>query len=337
MQPDVISAASLENWQTQLKQAIRSTQELLDLLAIDSSKVGLSSVAEKEFPVRVPHSFARRMKSGDPNDPLLLQVLASAVEEVKVAGYGPDPIGEQGESNPVPGVLHKYHGRALLIVSGACAIHCRYCFRRHFPYEENRNNQSTWTEALAYINNDSSIEEVILSGGDPLIVTDKYLDTLVSKIAAIPHVRRLRIHSRLPIVLPHRITNDMIAAITRRNLETIMVVHCNHANEIDSEVERALATMRDSNITLLNQTVLLAGVNDTVAAQVNLNRRLFHAGAMPYYLHLLDKVQGAAHFDIPVPEALALHAEVQAQLPGYMIPRVVREEAGASSKTLVQD
>ncbi|MFK7976512.1 MAG: EF-P beta-lysylation protein EpmB [Halioglobus sp.] len=339
MQPSAIAAGiktrPTPTWQEQMRLCVASAQELLSLLSLKSDDVGLSAAAEKDFPVKVPLSFVRRMHKGDPNDPLLLQILASQLEDDIVSGYSSDPVGEAGEANPIPGVLHKYHGRALLITSSGCAVHCRYCFRRHFPYENNRNAQSEWREALTYIARDNSIDEVILSGGDPLIVTDKSLAGLVDQISAIPHVKRLRIHSRLPIVLPDRVTAAMMEAVKRPSLQTIIVVHCNHANEIDSDVRRAFDAIRAHNITLLNQTVLLAGVNDTEAAQVALNKKLFEAGALPYYLHLLDKVQGAAHFDIREEEALALHLKMQVLLPGYMVPKLVREEAGAKSKTLI--
>ncbi|MFK7731747.1 MAG: EF-P beta-lysylation protein EpmB [Pseudomonadales bacterium] len=340
MQPSAardIKTRPIPTWQEQMRLCVTSAQELLGLLSLKSGDVGLSDAAEKDFPVKVPLSFVRRMNKGDPNDPLLLQVLASPQEEDIFSGYSHDPVGEAGAANPIPGVLHKYHGRALLIASGGCAVHCRYCFRRHFPYETNRNAQSEWREAITYIARDSSIDEVILSGGDPLIMTDKSLTALIDQIAAVPHVKRLRIHSRLPIVLPDRVTTTMLGAVKRPNLQTIIVVHCNHENEIDAEVQRAFDAIRAHNITLLNQTVLLANVNDTEAAQIALNKKLFAAGALPYYLHLLDKVQGAAHFDIPEEEALALHLKMRAQLPGYMVPKLVREEAGEKSKTLMHN
>ena len=250
-------------------------------------------------------------------------------------GFSRDPVGETGEANPSRGIIHKYQGRVLLIVTGGCAINCRYCFRRHFPYADNQNSRREWREALRYIARDSGVSEVILSGGDPLLASDSYLNELVTQIAAIPHIRRLRIHTRLPVVIPDRVSKGLLDAVCRKNLKTIVVIHCNHANEIDDSVTEALDRMTRRGITLLNQAVLLAGVNDSAAALSALSERLFIAGAMPYYLHLLDKVQGAAHFDVPELRALALLADITATLPGYLVPKLVREVAGAPSKLAV--
>lgn len=328
-------AATSSSWQDQLRNVITSATQLLNMLGLDASEAGLCEAACRDFPVKVPHSFVRRMRAGDSTDPLLLQVMSRSEELLEVPGYGRDPVGECGAANPHPGIIHKYHGRVLLIVSGGCAIHCRYCFRRHFPYSENQNSREQWREALDYIRAERSIEEVILSGGDPLVATDEQLDDLVEQLAAIGHVRRLRIHSRLPIVIPQRMTDSLLDAISHSALQTIMVIHCNHANEIDSSVTAAIAAMHRQGITTLNQAVLLAGVNDSVEAQVALNKKLFDSGALPYYLHLLDRVAGAAHFDVPEKRAQVLMSEVAARLPGYMVPRLVREIAGATAKTAV--
>lgn len=324
-----------KNWQSQLRELITSRDELLAFLGLHPEDVGPQGGADAEFALKVPMSFAARMKPGDPRDPLLLQVLSTREETLVVSGYTDDPLEETGTTNPLPGLVHKYHGRVLLIVAGACAVNCRYCFRRHFPYEENRNNRDDWNETLAYIAADNSIEEVIFSGGDPLVVTDSQLAQLVEQIAAIDHVKRLRIHSRLPIVIPQRVTQALLSSIMHPQLQTIMVVHCNHANEIDGNVARAFQRLRDAGITVLNQAVLLRHINDRVAEQVALNRALFECNVLPYYLHLLDKVQGAAHFDVPEPEALELIRAVGARLPGYMVPKLVREEAGGKAKTVV--
>ena len=326
---------SIEDWQTQLRNVITSAGELLGALGLRAADVGFSVSACEDFPLKVPQSFVRRMQAGDPRDPLLLQVLASQQEMIDAPGYHRDPVGETGAANPQRGIIHKYHGRVLLIVSGGCAVNCRYCFRRHFPYAENQNSRRQWSDALQYIRSDSSIEEVILSGGDPLVATDDQLRQLVEQIATISHVRRLRIHSRLPLVIPKRITAGLLDAITHRNLQTIMVIHCNHANEIDDAVRAAMAAMRHREITLLNQAVLLAGINDSCHAQVELCKGLFNVGVLPYYLHLLDKVQGAAHFDVADGRGQALLADVSARLPGYMVPKLVREMAGTDSKTVL--
>ena len=320
------------SWQDQLRTIITSADQLLDMLALNPADVGFSAQACMEFPLKVPLAFVQRMQPGNPRDPLLLQVLASQEELTASPGYQRDPVGETGSTNPQRGIIHKYHGRVLLIVSSGCAVHCRYCFRRHFPYGENQNSRLQWQDALQYISADPAIEEVILSGGDPLVATDAQLLELVSGIAAIPQVRRLRIHSRLPIVIPDRVTASLLDAVCHSQLQTVMVIHANHGNEIDQAVATALKDLAGRNITLLNQAVLLAGVNDNARALIELSEKLFTAGVLPYYLHLLDKVQGAAHFDVEEDRARQLLGEISCRLPGYLVPKLVRETAGAASK-----
>jgi EF-P beta-lysylation protein EpmB len=251
-----------------------------------------------------------------------------------VPGFGTDPVGETGRT-PRPGILHKYRGRVLLIVSSHCPVHCRYCFRRHFPYENNRNNREDWLTAIDYIRSDSSIREVIYSGGDPLSAPDSLLHWLTATLAAIPHLTRLRVHTRFPIVIPSRITTELIAWLTGTRLLPTMVLHCNHPDEIDTTVVTSLRRLREAGVTLLNQSVLLKGVNDNTSTLSALSEKLFASGVLPYYLHLLDKVEGAAHFAIPDAEAFAIYRELQAELPGYLLPKLVREEGGESSKTLL--
>lgn len=335
MIPETLLLHQQDDWQSQLRNVISSAGELLAMLDLSPEDAGHCAAACEDFVLKVPLAFVRKMRVGDPRDPLLLQVMSRREEMTETPGFTRDPLGETGEANPSKGIIQKYHGRVLLIVTGGCAINCRYCFRRHFPYTENQNSRSEWREALAYIARDTSTSEVILSGGDPLLASDAYLDELVTQIAAVPHVRRLRIHTRLPVVIPDRVTEQLLEAICRDNLQTIVVIHCNHANEIDAAVDAALHRMTQRGITLLNQAVLLAGVNDSAAALSTLSERLFVAGVMPYYLHLLDKVQGAAHFDVPERRALALLADITAMLPGYLVPKLVREVAGAPSKLTV--
>lgn len=325
-----------QDWQGQLRDAITSRADLLAELGLAEADLRHDAGAARDFPLKVPRSFVRRMRPGDPGDPLLLQVLSSPREMEAAPGYVPNPLGESGDALPRRGIIHKYHGRVLLVVSGGCAVHCRYCFRRHFPYDENRNNREQWREALAYLREDSSIEEVILSGGDPLVVGDDYLRELVDDIARVPHVTRLRIHSRLPIVIPERVTRDLLDAVSHRDLQTVLVVHCNHANEIDEAVAAAMRAARERGVTVFNQAVLLRGVNDSLDAQLALHKALFAAGILPYYLHLLDKVQGAAHFDVPERRARILMNELAARLPGYMLPRLAREVAGEGAKRVLQ-
>jgi EF-P beta-lysylation protein EpmB len=330
---DALPVHSIDSWQTQLQQVISSTDELLGLLELRPEQVNHCHTAANDFPIKVPMAFARRMRVGDPRDPLLLQVLARREETLDFPGYEKDPLAETGEAVPRRGLIHKYQGRVLLVLTGTCAVHCRYCFRRHFPYQENRNNRQEWQEVLDYVSNDPTIEEVILSGGDPLVASDSLLTELVSRLAAIDHVRRLRIHSRLPIVLPDRVTTGLLEAICHTSLKIIMVVHANHAREIDDTVGTAVTRMREHGITVLNQSVLLNGINDNAEALIALSECLFSAGILPYYLHLMDKVQGAAHFDLPEPRARQLMGKVAARLPGYLVPRLVREEAGGTAKT----
>jgi EF-P beta-lysylation protein EpmB len=271
------------------------------------------------------------MRPGDPNDPLLLQVLPVAKEDETVSGFTADPVGDLS-SPPVDSVLHKYQGRALVMVTGACAVHCRYCFRRHFPYAELGSVPQEWDGTVDRIASDRAISEVILSGGDPLTVPDSRLEVLGRKLAMMPQLKRLRIHTRLPIVLPQRVDGALTSWIGGLGLQAVVVVHANHANEIDDDVRRALATLAMTGVTVLNQAVLLAGVNDSEDALANLSEALFDAGVLPYYLHMLDPVSGAAHFEVSDAEAKRLHAEVAARLPGYLVPKLVREVPGAPAK-----
>jgi EF-P beta-lysylation protein EpmB len=324
--------SSADDWQQQLRQVVKSRAELLAALGLSTNELGSDNGAAEDFPLKVPRSFIQRMRYGDPRDPLLLQVLSTREETLDIPGFVHDAVGETGAAIPRRGIIHKYEGRVLLIATGGCAVNCRYCFRRHFPYQENMNSREQWAEALQYINADDSIEEVILSGGDPLVLNDPQIGQLVEQIAAIKHVQRLRIHTRLPVVIPARVTAALLEAITHPSLQTVMVIHCNHAQEINEAVATAIRLVRERGITVLNQAVLLAGVNDSLTAQLALSRRLFAIGVLPYYLHLLDKVQGAAHFDLPEERARQLMKELTASLPGYMVPKLVREVSGEDAK-----
>lgn len=319
------------HWQREWAQAAIDPRELFAQLQLDPALLPAAYAAARDFPLRVPASFIARMRPGDINDPLLRQVLPLDAETLAVPGFDVDPVGDHA-ARVAPGVLHKYAGRALLTVTGACAVHCRYCFRRHFPYADNNAAATQWAPALAHIAADTSITEVILSGGDPLSLADRRLSELVTAVAAIAHVRRLRIHTRVPIVLPSRVEPALIAALSGHRLPVAMVVHVNHAQEIDAAVIAALAQLADAGMVLLNQSVLLRGVNDNATALIDLSEALFAARVLPYYLHILDKVAGAAHFDIPLAGAQALHHELQMRLPGYLVPRLVQEIAGAGAK-----
>lgn len=321
------------NWQKILAQGFTSTTELLRFLEIPEA-MG-SQLAQKQFPTRVPLGFAKRMQKSNVRDPLLLQVLASAAEELVSAGYNSDPL-EEAKSNPQKGLIHKYQGRVLLTLTGACAVNCRYCFRRHFPYQENNPGREGWKNTIDYIANDATISEVILSGGDPLLASDKVLQDMVHWLEAIPHVHTLRIHTRIPVVLPERIQDELKTILTATRLKKVIVLHCNHVQELNEEVREACQGLRQAGCILLNQSVLLAGINDDAATLAQLSHGLFDLGVLPYYLHLLDKVQGAAHFDLPLERSLTIYQALQSLLPGYLVPRLVREEPGKQSKTLIR-
>jgi L-lysine 2,3-aminomutase len=321
-------------WQTALVQAITNPRELIEILELDKGLITAAEAAAKLFPLIVPRGFVARMQKGNKADPLLLQVLPLGAEQNIVSGYSVDPL-QESAVNPIPGLLHKYHGRVLLTLVGTCAVNCRYCFRRHFPYADNNPGMAGWDQALNYIAQDKTINEVILSGGDPLVANDKILYTLSDKLNAIPHVKRLRIHSRLPIVLPERINAEFIAWCKQLKQRLILVTHCNHAQEICARVRSAMSALTQASVLLLNQTVLLKGVNDKADSLINLSEALFDAGIQPYYLHTLDKVQGAAHFDLSQQQALHLHQAMAKHLPGFLVPRLVQELPGATAKVAI--
>jgi EF-P beta-lysylation protein EpmB len=322
-------------WQKALAQAIQDPRELLQLLQLESRLPVATDPAALHFPLRVPRGFAARMRVGDPLDPLLRQVLPLDAEGRPAAGFSADPLAEQA-AMPVPGLLHKYRGRVLLTLTGACGVHCRYCFRRHFPYGDANPAPDQWEAALDYLRSQPDIHEVLLSGGDPLSLNDRRLAGLVRQLEAIPHLKRLRIHSRLPVVLPERVDDGLLAWLADSRLTRVLVIHANHAREIDASVAAALSALRGTGTQLLNQAVLLRGVNDSPEALADLSEALIAAGVQPYYLHLLDRVSGTAHFEVPEREALDLLRALQTRLPGYLVPRLAREEPGASSKTWLQ-
>lgn len=320
-----------QNWLSDLANAISDPFLLLKTLKIDPEPWRKGLAARKLFALRVPLSFVERMEVGNPYDPLLRQVLPLEQEFDVHEGYSLDPLEEQG--NAIPGLLHKYRNRVLMIVKGGCAVNCRYCFRRHFPYEDNKGGKQQWQAALKYIAEHTEISEVIFSGGDPLMAKDHELQWLINAIEQIPHIKRLRIHSRLPVVLPARITAELCHMLSNSRLQTVLVTHINHANEINDELTSAMAKLKQANVTLLNQGVLLQGVNDSVGALTLLSEALFTAGILPYYLHMLDKVQGAAHFMVSDQEARQLMAGLLRNVSGYLIPKLTREVGGRASKT----
>ena len=318
-------------WQKQLNEAFHRGEDLCTYLRLSLVELPISVAATKNFPLRVPLSFAACMEKGNPNDPLLRQVLPVSDEMRIYPGYSADPVGDLSASQQI-GVIHKYHGRALLINTGACAIHCRYCFRRNFPYAQLQLGKRQEQAALDYLAANTSITEVILSGGDPLLLSDTRLTLLLAQLSALPSIKRIRLHSRLPIVLPARINDALIDGFNQCIKPIVLVVHCNHANEINQRVISACQRLKSSGITLLNQAVLLKGVNDQAEVLGALIEQLFAIGIMPYYLHLLDKATGTGHFEVSEAEALRLIQDVQDSLPGYLVPQLVREVAGAPAK-----
>ncbi len=318
------------DWVTALREAYTDPALLLQDLGLTSADTGYEPAMTVKFDFRVPRAYARRMNPGRPNDPLLRQVLPHRAENTSAQGFNADPVGDLAAMHR-PGLLKKYHGRALLLLTGACAVNCRYCFRREFPYQGLVGSPQL-SAGLADIASDPSIREVILSGGDPLMLKDAPLSELLQRLESIPHLLRLRIHTRLPLVLPARVTPALLTALARTRLQTVLVMHVNHAQEIDEAVITASRALTEHRVTLLNQSVLLRGVNDDAAVLAALSEQLFVAGILPYYLHMLDRVSGAAHFEVEEKTAVALHQDLMGLLPGFLVPRLVREVAGAPYK-----
>ncbi|MGH8455987.1 MAG: EF-P beta-lysylation protein EpmB [Stenotrophobium sp.] len=321
-------------WQQVLREAFSRPDELLQFLELNPALAAVDTATLRDFPLRVSRGFAARMKKGDPRDPLFLQVWPQTAEAASAPGFKLDAVGDLHKLKP-GGIIHKYRGRALVVATGACAVHCRYCFRRHFPYAETLAARDHWREALAQLAADPSIEEVILSGGDPLSLPDDKLAEFADALENIPHLNRLRIHTRQPVVLPERVDEGLLDWLGRGRLHKVIVLHVNHANELDNSVAAALQRIRELDIPLLNQAVLLRNINDSADVLEQLSKRLFEFGVLPYYLHLLDRVQGAAHFEVQEEKAGMLMRELSSRLPGYLLPQLVREEPGAPAKTRV--
>lgn len=320
------------SWNQQLAQSITEPDELLQLVQLNAEQFPQFSLQKQTFNIRTPLAYIAKMQPGNAHDPLLLQVMSQSQELIHDPAYRTDPVGDLAASK-VPGLLHKYHGRVLLITTAACAVHCRYCFRRHFPYPEQQAERQQWSPALDYIRQDPSIQEVILSGGDPLVLSDQKLASLIQQLEQIPHLSRLRIHTRLPVVLPDRITPPLIKLLGQCSLNVSIVIHANHGNEITQPEQHVLRQLQAAGVTLLNQAVLLKQVNAGLEEQIDLSERLYAAGVLPYYLHLLDPVQGAAHFNVEEKQAKQLIHDMRERLPGFLVPRLVREIAGEKSKT----
>jgi L-lysine 2,3-aminomutase len=321
-------------WQRAFAAAITDPAELLDLLGLDPALLENATRAAARFGLRVPRGFVQRMRRGDPSDPLLRQILPLGEELDEIAGFHADPVGDLA-SRLASGVLYKYESRALLITTVACAVHCRYCFRREFPYADENLSAQAWRPALEALRSKPAITEVILSGGDPLSLSDRRLKYLVDGLLEIPQVQRLRIHTRQPVVLPERIDRQFIDWFAAIPLQRVVVIHANHARELDATVESACRNLAAAGATLLNQSVLLKGVNDAADTLIELSERLFAIGVLPYYLHLLDRVAGSAHFEVPAHLGAELVKDLMRVLPGYLVPRLVREVPGEPCKTPV--
>ncbi len=311
------------SWQQQLAQAETDIYRLCDTVGCDPKALGIAD-KPPDFPLRVPKSFIERMEYGNPKDPLLLQVLPQAAEYVSTSGYGEDPLEEAGQS-PVPGLLHKYESRVLVMPTGACAVHCRYCFRRHFPYQERGLLGSHWKQILAYIQSQPLVNEVIFSGGDPLLLSDALLERYFSELALLPQIKRIRCHSRTPVVIPDRITPSFIELCQKTTVPVILMIHCNHPQELSEALCDKLKLLSQAGVRLYNQTVLLKEINDSVSILAELSERLWEACVQPYYVHALDAVAGAQHFDLPNKTAIDLHERLRAALPGFLVPTFVRE------------
>lgn len=322
-----------QNWQSQLSDLITDPLELLEILELSKAQLLSGAIlASGQFKLRVPRAFVRKMEVGNPLDPLLLQVLPHHLEMEEHEGFVTDPLDEE-QANQIPGVLHKYKSRFLLTLTGACAVHCRYCFRRHFPYQENLPKNEDWLNIKGYLEAHPEINEVILSGGDPLTLSNRKLATWIERLESLSQIKILRIHSRVPIVTPERIDEELVSLLKNSRLRVILVVHSNHPAELDNLTCAKLSHLAKQNILVLNQAVLLKGVNDSAQTLVNLSQRLFEAQILPYYLHVLDKVKGAHHFDLGAEKIDQIYKDVLASLPGYLVPKLVREVAGENNKT----
>jgi EF-P beta-lysylation protein EpmB len=322
------------DWKAELSHCVSSIDELLNQLGLTPEDLNATEQAASGFPIKVPQPFVQLMEYGNSNDPLLKQVLPVKSELEIDSHFNTDPV-DESNFNPVSGIVHKYRSRVLMIISPNCAVNCRYCFRRHFPYDENRQSKQQWLKALDYLKTKPEINEVIYSGGDPLAANDNFLRWLTGEIESIKHIKRLRIHTRLPVVIPSRIDDQLLNWLGNTRLKPTFVLHINHANEISTELSQGVDRLNKAGIKVLNQSVLLRGVNDSSQKLVDLSEKLFEAGIMPYYLHMLDPVQGASHFDVSKDHAVKIFSQIQAELPGFLVPKLVQERAGESAKSLI--
>ncbi len=333
MIPEPVFSPQTHDWKTVLSESFRSTQDLLKYCELDGNRP--ESGSEAGFPVRVTKYYASLIEKGNPQDPLLLQVIPDQREHQRIEGYSLDAVGDL-KAMPVPGLIHKYHNRVLLTLTAACPIHCRYCFRRHFPYSEAKLDISPQSPVINYLTEHTEVKEVILSGGDPLMLSDQKIADLIIQLNKIPNIDYLRFHTRLLSVLPERITESFIRVLEQFNGKIVFITHINHPNEITLYNQTAFNLLSQYGFQLLNQSVLLKGVNNNAATLVDLSYKLFDNNIIPYYLHSLDKVHGAANFDLTVDQQCKVYAELRNSLPGYLVPKLVNEFSGQMSKTQVQ-
>ncbi|MDP5052961.1 MAG: EF-P beta-lysylation protein EpmB [Congregibacter sp.] len=332
LQLQTLRVEQTQSWQEQLQNAIRSPAELAATVGIALKDLPYSAIADDDFALLVPHAFAGRMQKGNAADPLLRQVLAAHEETKTVAGFSTDPVAETSLYAGAPGVLQKYRSRALLVVTGQCAVNCRYCFRRSYPYADNAQSSRERLHAIDELLTDTNIQELILSGGDPLLLPDAQLAAITTHISKSARQITLRIHTRLPIVIPDRVTSTLLAALSTASVPVVVVVHSNHPNEIDAATSQSLRRLRDAGITVLNQSVMLKDINDDAEVLAQLSDRLFASGALPYYIHMLDKVTGSAHFEVSLDRARQIMGELAAARAGYLVPKLAMEVPGADSK-----
>lgn len=319
-----------QSWQEILANSVITVAELSKLLDVEIA----DAEVEPTFPLFAPRPYLARIEKHNDHDPLLLQILPTKLESAEQPDFSMDPLQERSATRGI-GLISKYQGRVLILASGTCAINCRFCFRRHFPYDQHKPSREGWQAIFAFIRRDDSIHEIILSGGDPLIVNDQRLAWVARQLEAIAHLKRLRIHTRLPIAIPQRVSDSLLQWLTRTSLQTVLVIHCNHPQELDDLVRQSLHRLRQAGVTLLNQSVLLKDINDDADVIVTLSEKLFEAGVLPYYLHLLDRVQGAAHFEVPEERSIEIYRQAKSRLPGYLLPRLVREIPGGDAKVPV--
>lgn len=335
MIPRTATLLHKNDWKSALRNTINTPQQLAQAISLSQEAYKGLMHATELFPLKIPISVLSRIQENHLDDPVLRQYLPTEKEMQEHPDYQIDPVGDLNAS-PLPGIIHKYQSRALIITSQVCAVHCRYCFRRHFPYQDMQLTSKHQEKIIAYLRENPALNEIILSGGDPLSLDDEKLYELIQALESVSHIKTLRIHSRLPIVIPSRVTDRLLDILKNSRFKTVMVLHCNHANEIDEDVESACLKLKQHTDALLNQSVLLRSINDSADVLAELSYRLFDCGVIPYYLHLFDKVQNAAHFDISAKQATIIVDNLRKKLPGYLVPKLVTEIAGEPCKTPVE-